>query len=322
MNDPERAAPLPRRFASLLRVALAITVIGALLHWVGVAEVLARISACPPQAVVGSFVAALLGQWLGALRFHQLATGRRLPLSRLQALGINLSTVFYGLLLPGGTATSWLVRLLRWRDAQQRLGLALTVIAGDRALATIAGALIGVVADLTLHSPGSLAVTVAFSMVALVAGAVGWSLLNGSGSLRVAGLPGFGWPEGIVVQGSQAEVGNPQLTLQAAGSAAALSFGVHGLGIVAWWILARALGLQLGLTEIAWVRSAALVAGLLPVTVGGLGLREGTVVALLAVFGLSSADALSLSLLAFTVTVLGVGVVGGFGEAARLVRRK
>jgi hypothetical protein len=84
---------------------------------------------------------------------------------------------------------------------------------------------------------------------------------------------------------------------------------------------ARALGLELGLLEIAWVRSAALVVGLLPVTVGGLGLREGTVVALLAVFGVSSADALSLSLLAFTVTVLGVGVVGGLSEAAHLIRR-
>jgi hypothetical protein len=322
MAWPERPAPVLRRFVRLLRVVLAITIVGALLHWVGPSEVRARFANCPPQVALGSLAAALLGQWLGAIRFQRLATARGLPLSRVQALAINLSTAFYGLFLPGGTAMSWLVRLLRLPSAQQRPGLALTVIAGDRAFATVAGALIGVAADLALGAPASLAVSAALSLVALVSGVVGWGLFTPSVMQRVADWPGGAWLRRISARAPQVEVGHSPATLRTVGSAIVLSIGVHGLGILAWWALAHALGLELGLLEIAWVRSAALAVGLLPVTVGGLGLREGTVLALLAVFGVSSADALSLSRLAFSVTVLGVGVLGGLGEAAHMMRRR
>ena len=322
MVQSERPTPVRRRFAGLLRVVLAISIVGALLHWIGPTEVRARLATCPPQVALGSLAAALLGQWLGAVRFQGLAAILGLPLSRMQALGINLSTVFYGLFLPGGTATSWLVRLLRLPDVQRRPGLALTVIAGDRAFATVAGALIGVAADLALHAPASLAVSAGLMLVALASGVVGWGMLTPSILRRVSSWPGVEWLRRLPTRAADLEIRHSLPSLRTAGSAAVLSFGVHGLGVLAWWVLARALGLELGLVQIAWVRSAALVVGLLPVTVGGLGLREGTVVAMLAVFGVGAADALSLSLLAFTVTVLGVGVLGGLGEAARMMRRR
>jgi uncharacterized membrane protein YbhN (UPF0104 family) len=322
MAGPEGRVPQLRQWARLFRVLLALAIVAALLHWVGPTEVRDRFAACPPHVAVGSLVVALLGQWLGALRFERLAHVRGLALSRMQALAINLATVFYGLFLPGGTATSWLVRLLRLPEARQRPGLALTVIAGDRAFATVTGALIGMAADLALRTPASPAVSVALALVAVVSGVVGWGLFTPSMSRRLVNGPGFEWLHRIAARVPQDGGDDPPYALRALGAAAVLSLGVHGLGILAWWALARALGLELGFLEIAWVRSAALVVGLLPVTVGGLGLREGTVVALLAVFGVSSADALSLSLLAFTVTVLGVGVVGGISEAAHVMRQR
>jgi uncharacterized membrane protein YbhN (UPF0104 family) len=62
-----------------------------------------------------------------------------------------------------------------------------------------------------------------------------------------------------------------------------------------------------------------MIVGVIPATVGGLGLREGATAYLLMTLGVTSADALSLALLAFAVTVLGVGLLGGLAEAWRLL---
>jgi len=86
MAEPERTARRRTRLVSVLRVVLAVTFVVALLHWVGPAEVRERLAECPPRAALGSLVTALLGQWLGALRFARLAAAEGLPLSRMEAL--------------------------------------------------------------------------------------------------------------------------------------------------------------------------------------------------------------------------------------------
>jgi hypothetical protein len=311
-----------RRFVRVLRIALAAAIVAALVHWIGPAEVWARLAACPWPVAVAGLAASLTGQWLGAIRFASLARTQGMPLSQADALGINLSAMFYGLFLPGGTATSWLVRLLRMPDVKQQLGLAITVIAGDRAFATAAGAALGVAADLALGGPATPAVTL--GLVAVTGGAAffGWALFSPAFAARLERWRDVPMLRRFAAKRLGDALPRKRPSLATFVAAAWLSAAVHGLGILVWWALARTLGLDLGLLEITWVRSASLVVGLLPVTVGGLGLREGTVILLLAGFGVAAADALSLSLLAFTITVLGVGVVGGLGEAGRLLRRE
>ena len=95
---------------------------------------------------------------------------------------------------------------------------------------------------------------------------------------------------------------------------------VHLIGIVAFAMVAAALGLELSYLTIGWTRSAAILVAILPVSLAGLGLREGAFVLLLAPYGIAPADALAYSLLAFTTTVLAIGLIGGVVEAFRLLR--
>lgn len=318
----EISTPVSRRLVRALRVVLAIAIVALLVHWVGPTEVRARLAACPPSVALAALAAALFGQWLGALRFAQLARIQGLPLTRTDAFGINLSTVFYSLFLPGGTATSWIVRLLRLPGAREQLGLALAVIAADRAFATSAGAMLGLAADLMLRVPATLVITTGLGAATVGAAIIAWTLLLPDVPAWLQRLRKLPLLRRLATRITRSEPAPEPLTGVAVGRAGLLSVAVHGLGIFAWWILARAIGLDLGLLEIAWVRSASQIVGLLPVTVGGLGLREGTTVLLLALFHVAAADALALSLLAFLVTVLGVGVVGGTWEAARLLRQR
>jgi glycosyltransferase 2 family protein len=65
---------------------------------------------------------------------------------------------------------------------------------------------------------------------------------------------------------------------------------------------AHALGLEIGLAELLLVGNAIIVATLLPVSVAGVGVREGTAVALLGAIGVSPADALLVAVLGFLAT--------------------
>jgi hypothetical protein len=102
----------------------------------------------------------------------------------------------------------------------------------------------------------------------------------------------------------------------------ALTIAATLLGIVATWWLAVALQLPVPFVTLAWVRSVVMLLAMLPVTISGLGVREGALVALLAPYGVLGPDALALALLVFGVTVAAVGVVGGVVEAARVPRER
>jgi uncharacterized membrane protein YbhN (UPF0104 family) len=136
---------------------------------------------------------------------------------------------------------------------------------------------------------------------------------------RAERLPGVGRiAKRLVTSGSVARAPDAATALSVIG----LSVALHAAGIVGWWILARAIGLEIDAASIAWVRSAAFVVTLIPLTVSGLGLREGAVVYLLSGLGVAPVDALSLSLLAFATTVVAVGMLGGVVEAFRLLTQR
>jgi uncharacterized protein (TIRG00374 family) len=97
-----------------------------------------------------------------------------------------------------------------------------------------------------------------------------------------------------------------------------LAIGVvyQALVLVAFWLIAESLGLDLDPAILAVVVPPVLLAALLPISLAGFGVREGAFVVLLAEFGVSSADATLLSLLsvvAVTIASLpgGVAIAGG-----------
>ena len=321
------AAPAPsagqRRKAKLkwaVKALVAAGVLALLFTQVDLGGVWAAMRDASPGWLFGAFALAMLLQVAVADRLRRLIAAQGVALSTFEVFEINLATLFYGLFLPGGNFTGIAIRFYRLGSANQSLlntGVALFL---DRVVATVTLLLVGVGFWLLERPEGTAAAL--------------WAMLAAAGGLTMLLVAVFA-PAGVPVLGtfqralrrvggaklgrvadamqSQWELPRPVLAL-----VFVLSTLSHLLGIAAYWAIAHAMGLDLSFVTVGWVRSAMILATMIPVTPSGVGLREGAAVALFAGYGLPGEDAVAFSLIVFGVTVLAVGAVGGLFEARRL----
>lgn len=94
----------------------------------------------------------------------------------------------------------------------------------------------------------------------------------------------------------------------------------HLLFVSSAWLVAFGLDLQIGLATIGWMRSVVFLLTVLPITVGGLGVREFGFAALLGLQGVDPVGAASFPLVLLGIQ-LGIGGIGAVVEAVRAVRR-
>jgi hypothetical protein len=84
----------------------------------------------------------------------------------------------------------------------------------------------------------------------------------------------------------------------------------NAVGLLSYYWLAQSVDLPLGVFDLGWIRSAVTTLGMLPLTLSGLGVREGAMIALLAGYGVTPVAAVVFSLLLFVRAVV-VALAGG-----------
>ncbi|HEO72636.1 MAG TPA: flippase-like domain-containing protein [Candidatus Hydrogenedentes bacterium] len=100
-----------------------------------------------------------------------------------------------------------------------------------------------------------------------------------------------------------------------------LSLLIEASGIAVFLLLARAVGLDIPLLALAWLRLIIIVVQLPPVSIAGLGMREGALVLLLPeLYGAASEQALALSFLLLGRRIF-LGLLGGLCEIMRAFHR-
>lgn len=245
-------------------------------------------------AAVALLVAALV---VGAERWHVLLHAAEVRSPRWQTLRAYAIGVFSNSFLPtgfgGDAARAWIVG--RSRAAMTR---AATSVVVDRLTSICC---LGVVAwGATALAPGS----VPEELVAALGVASGAALL-GFAVLLVGVRSGHGIARRLPAR-VQRVARETRDTLVAYAKdrwliAAALVLGVifQLLMVTAAWFLAKAIELEVAYAVIAVVTPVVLVATLLPISVAGFGVREGSYAVLLATVGVSTTDATLLSLLTF-----------------------
>jgi hypothetical protein len=273
-------APRPgRRAARGLRALVAVALLAAIAWRVDLRAAAALLLATEPLRLGAAALLASAAQGLAAERLRRVARRRDVALDLAGAWRINLAASFYGLALPAGNVTGGFVRLQRLRRAGGGVGDALLVMAADRYLATLSLALAGLLCLplAAARAPG------------------GAALLLGGAGLALLVVPACWRPLGRFV----------------AVEPLMLSLLAQAAGIASFVCLARAAGIVTPALALGWIRCLTLLVVLLPISIAGLGVREATLVALLAPFGVSAERGIAFALLVFLVATLLPAMAGG-----------
>ncbi|HET9886409.1 MAG TPA: lysylphosphatidylglycerol synthase transmembrane domain-containing protein [bacterium] len=272
----------------VLRIVIAVGILVLLFRSIPWSDVRNALRQTRPAPAIAAFGCGLLMQLLVGLRWREIMAHHGLPLPRLEALRIHFGALFYSAFLPAGNVAALVVRVLRIEDRSRNWTTILHSLLIDRLWATGVLTTWGIIGLILSHDdPG-------FAAFAIFGGA---TFACASALLIVSGYPGW----------------KPALFY---------SLTSHALGVTAFTLLGSSIGLHVGFGTFGWIRTATILATMLPVTVMGIGVRESVLVYLLSPRGVESPSAVALSILVMAATVLGPALFGGLVELERLIQRK
>lgn len=312
-----------------MRIAFRLAVAALAVSWLAASVDLAAVgralAATSGTAVLTAASASFAGNVAIAFRLRALLAGQGVHARAVQMLAINLAAFFYNLFLPVGGVGVAALRLQRLSPRTSGgFTAALTAMVCDRLAALVGLGLVGLAgwcADPRPKPRGTLLVLLAGTSALAVLAApravpAAWRAFmrelqaGGSGAWWAAALARLRLALGSVARLSPGTLAG----------VVALSIAAQIPGVVVFFVLGRSLGLALTIAAMAWVRSVVVLVSVLPISVGGLGIREGILVLTLAASGVPPPAALALSILVFATTILAPGLIGGVLEARLWLR--
>ena len=256
---------------------------------------------------------------LGAVQWHRLLLAQDLKVSFRQAIVFYFVGVFFNNVLLGNIGGDALrIYDIRRLTGSATAGVAATVV--DRFIGLFSTCTLALGAYLALDADNVLVPALAPVWVALVV------LLALGFSQRLGHLA-----EGAAQRFLPGALANPLVALRRsfgiyrhrAGlllSVWLVSLGVQLSRILVYWSAGLAVGMDPGLLYFVCFQPVAAVVAALPISVGGLGVREGTLVQLFAGLGVAAEKATAMSLLGYSAGIL-ASLLGGVAFVLRRVER-
>ncbi len=310
MMEPERTRRSARGWTIIaLRWIAALAVLGVLLHFLPLAAVRSSIARVPPQYFLAALLGYLLAHALGVLKWRMVvnAAGAQLDFATsLQCYGGGLFGTLFLPSIVGGDVIRLAVGLRR--SPRPAAVLAGNVV--DRFLDVAAQA--GLVSLGLALLPGSLPESLrSIATRALVAAiAIGAVLILAVFFLRGIFLRGrsFRFRRRLARLRHALRSVSARPHILVAGWLAATVIQSTFLVLTAWIAVACGLKLPLRVWLFAW--PLAKLAAVLPLTQGGIGVREAALVALLAPFGAAGTLVLASGLVWEGIVVIGGSIAG------------
>ncbi len=299
-GDGRRPAPLRRRLLLLLKAAVTVVICALILKYVDWAEFWVTLRNSNLW-LIGLVVAMRFGgvvissvKWWLLLAVH----GLKYHLGQLARW--YFTATFLSDFLPtniGGDA----YRIYKTFSNRRSKSCAILAVLIERITGLAALVLLGYAAAIVTYlrrgDPLAAALVVVFS-VGIVGGVLGlWVLLRFGIARRLAATRY--WPRSLT--SALALIGEFRQHPRESLWVAAISFLFHANKICVVWLLLRALGASVDVFELVVAVAAADVMGLLPISLGGLGVVDGSFIYVMGHFGVSHATGLATMLLMRTL---------------------
>ncbi len=295
-----------------MKKLLRLLVSGALLTWLAyrtdwaqVGQVFAQLRVELWLAALGLFLAT---QFVSAARWQILAEGLGLRQSIGQLVGFYFIGMYFNLILPtsvgGDVVRAWYLHRQTGRRLPAFLSVFIDRLSGLVVLVTLAGVA-------ALLTPVPLPAWIAVSIAAAMAGA-------GLGIVLLPFLARHRWlGEKYAALGDQLRT---SLRMVISPAPLALSLFVQAANVVLVWLIGLGIGLPVPFAYYWILVPMVSLLTMLPVSINGMGVREGATLLFLSHLGVSPGAAVSLSFLwfcVFTAASVGGGVVYLFGRFSR-----
>jgi glycosyltransferase 2 family protein len=308
---------------TLLKLGISVGLLAWLLLRSDIGQVLASLEKLSPPVI--ATVAALIPVMVGVAAFKWWLF---VPAHRIRDLvRLNLVGVFYSIVLPGQVAGEAVkaYRLGAGRADAEEIAASVLVDKVNGMIGLLALGIVGAHAS-RLGIPGSLVAS--FSATLVIGLALLYSLhlpLLRRGIETTIGFVARRWSFAkplaqrlaLFIAASARYLGRPGLMV----ASVLLGIAYQLLCITVILIVAPAFGIDVPLVEWLWIFALVATAALLPLSIAGLGIREGAFVAVLGLLQVPSASALALSLTIFA-TQLATALLGGLIEFAGFWERR
>lgn len=314
-------------FLISLRACVAFGILYYLFSKIPLSIVMSSLSTAKLNYLVMAYIITLVMHLIAGYRLKFFTKNQGLQFSVFQAIEINMSAVFYGLFLPGGNLAGGAIRFYKLSGHGKNMAEALAALTLDRVIATLALCLIGILFWL-INLPSESGYIV-LSMTILLSGLALLNIFLFTERFQISsGITGkiLAWIGRLFVLVRLKKLIETfsrfkSLTLKSLFFILALSLTSQLLGVLVFYQLALSLGMDVSFVAIAWIRCAVVLITMVPITIAGLGLREGSLIFLLRPYGIPDDQAFALSILVFGITVLLIGILGGMIECIKLFVR-
>jgi glycosyltransferase 2 family protein len=305
-------------------VALTLVVIKSDAH--GLAEALRNTQvAYLPLAVAASFAVT----WLMAYRWRAILAARLLHFETRRLFGYYLIGIFFTSFVPGGGVSGDVARLIFVDREVRDKAMVLSTLVYERLIGVFTLLLIGLAATLMTRADRQTAPMIyaseAILAIAFIAIA---TLMSGYVSSKLARLIRAIGRRTRIVRLAEAAARTLE-SISELRRDGALLFRTSMISVLirlVWslgcYVVAWAMGLPIGLLTLFAFISLVDLVRLMPISVGGLGVREWAVIVLFGTLGITREQALTFSILAFAPVYLNA-IVGGilYISKARVRRR-
>ncbi|GJL56858.1 MAG: hypothetical protein NPIRA02_39900 [Nitrospirales bacterium] len=291
-------------------------------------QILSTVNRAIPSLVFLAIVLMGLEKYVLAFQLKRITDGQGMNVSAYQIFRINVMTSFYELFLPGTIASG----VIRWFKLIQQSNMkisALVAIGFNRLIQTVVLILLGGICWSLDPRAKEEGVAGLFVFFLLMGGIILYALSTNSQffsdiSKRIEKTVSVFMPVSFQrrITSFVNALGNFQrLSFNTKLEIFTLTLGANLLSIGGWVLLTEALMLQVPLVTLLWIRSCIAILVMIPISFAGLGVREGSLMALLFPYGIAMDEALAFSVLLFFMRICW-GMIGGLLEACDLFVRR